>query len=106
LILKALSIGLRKSFVDNLIQAVEGSGHTTLLTEGAINLWRANESVIARSEANMHTATQLRSVAVRVTEVYPTIRDKAKGHHHAIVHSLGAIANLAERHLHHDPTIG
>jgi hypothetical protein len=104
LILKALPIGLRKGFADSLVQAVDESSHTTRLTEGSINLWRANESVIARREANIYTATQLGRVATQVTEVYPTMRDRLKGHHHAIVHSLGTIANLAEQHLRHDPT--
>lgn len=104
LILKALPIGLRKGFADSLMQAVDESSHTTRLTEGSINLWRANESVIARREANIYTAAHLGRVATQVTEVYPTIRDKVKGHHHAIVHSLGTIANLAEQHLRHDPT--
>lgn len=104
LILKALPIGLRKGFADSLVQAVNESSDTTRLTEGSINLWRANESIIARHEANIYTATQLKHVTAQVTEIYPTMLDKMKGHHHALVHSLGAIANLAEQHLRHDPT--
>lgn len=106
LILKALPIGLRKGFADTLALAVEESNGTTCLSEGSINLWRANESVIARQEANTFTAAQLGRVATQVTEVYPTLGDKLKGHHHAIVHSLGAIANLAEQHLHRNVTTG
>lgn len=103
LTLRALPIGLRKGFADSLAQAVDESSRTTYLSEGSINIWRANESIIARQGANIHTANQLRHVTTRVTDIYPTIRDKIKGHHHAIVHSLGSIANLAERHLSHDP---
>lgn len=99
LILKALPLGLRKGFADSLVQAVNESGDTTRLTEGEINLWRANESIVARREANNYTAAQLNRVSTRVTEIYPTMRDKVKGHHHALVHSLGAMANLAENHL-------
>lgn len=104
LMLKALPIGLRKGFADSLIQAVDESPRTTRLTEGSINLWRANESIIARREANLHTAAQLGRVAAQVIEVYPTLRDKIKGHHHALVHSLGAVANLADHHLRQNPT--
>lgn len=105
LMLKALPIGLRKGFADSLIQAVEEGGHSTRLTEGSINIWRANESIVARQEANIRTAGQLEHVAIYITEIYPTIKDKVKGHHHALVHSLGVIANLAEQHLGHDPTV-
>jgi len=99
LMLKALPIGLRKGFAESLTQAVEDSSETTQLTDGSINLWRANESIVARREANLHTARQLGRVTTQLTEVYPTVRDTLKGHHHAIVHSLGTIANLAEHHL-------
>jgi hypothetical protein len=104
LILKALPIGLRRGFANNLIQAVDESAATTRLTEGSITLWRANESIIARHDANIHTATQLGRVAAQIIEIHPTVHDWAKGHHHALVHSIGTIANLAQRHLHQDPT--
>lgn len=103
LILKALPIGLRRGFSTDLVQAVDESSQTTRLTEGSINLWRANESIIARREANLYTATQLGHTSTHVTEIYPTILDKVKGHHHALVHSLGALANLAEQHLRGSP---
>lgn len=103
LMLKVLPIGLRKGFADSLIQAVDESGNTTRLTEGSINLWRANESIVARRNANIYTAAQLGHVATQVTEVYPTLHDQKKGHHHALVHSLGALANLAEQHLRNGP---
>lgn len=99
LMLKALPIGLRKGFASTLTQAVEESSNTTHLNEGSINIWRANESIIARQEANLHTLSQLGRVATRITEIYPTIQDRLKGHHHAIVHSLGTMANLADQHL-------
>ncbi|HEX7484348.1 MAG TPA: hypothetical protein VF281_04335 [Candidatus Saccharimonadales bacterium] len=100
LMLKAiLPLGLKKGFASSLVQAVDESGKTTRLTEGSINIWRANESVVARHEANLYTAQQLGHVSIRFTEIFPTIRDKLKGHHHALPHSLGTIANLAEHHL-------
>jgi pimeloyl-ACP methyl ester carboxylesterase len=106
LMLKALPIGLRKGFATTLTQAVEDGVSTTRLNEGSINIWRANESVIARQEANMHTLSQLGRVAARITEIYPTVQDRMKGHHHAIVQSLGSISHLADQHLRHDPTVG
>lgn len=105
LILKALPIGLRKGFADSLFQAVDESVSTTRLTEGSITLWRANESVIARQGANLHTAAQLGRVTTKLIEMYPTAHDRVKGHHHALVHSLGTIANLAQRYLYQDPTV-
>lgn len=103
--LKALSVGLRKGFATTLMQAVDESHDTTRLAEGSIHLWRANESLVARHDANFRTVNQLGRVAASLTEIYPTVRDAAKGHHHAIVHSIGNIANIAERHLKQDSRV-
>jgi hypothetical protein len=97
--LRTLPFGLRSGFANTLTKAVEDSATTTRLTEGSINIWRSNESIIARSEANQYTAKHLGRVATQFTEIFPTMRDSLKDHHHAIVHSLGTIANLAEHHL-------
>lgn len=100
--LKALSMGIRRGFANNLTKAVAESDDSTRLMEGSIHLWRANESLVARPDANRRTINQLGRVgrmAAQMTEIYPTMRDKAKGHHHALVHSMGNIANMAERHL-------
>ena len=99
LMLKALPIGLRKGFTDTLAQAVEDSSATTRLTEGSINLWRANESIVARSDANLRTIQQLGRVTTQITEIRPTVLDTLKDHRHAIIHSLGTVANFAEHHL-------
>lgn len=100
--LKALSVGLRKGFANTLTQAVDESHDTTRLAEGSIHLWRANESLVARHDANFHTVNQLGRVAALLTEIHPTAHDATKGHHHAIVHSIGNIANIAERYLKQD----
>lgn len=100
LMLKAiLPLGLKKGFASSLVQAVDESNETTRLTEGSINIWRANESAVARHEANLYTVQQLGRITTRFTEIFPTLRDKLKDHHHALPHSLGTIANLAEHHL-------
>lgn len=105
LILKALPIGIRKGFADSLVQAVDESAHTTRLTEGSIHVWRANESLVARQEANIQTTKQLGRVAAQMTEIYPTVRDHLKGHHHSFVHSIGTMANFAEQHLCQKPSV-
>jgi pimeloyl-ACP methyl ester carboxylesterase len=99
LMLKILPIGLRKGFADTLIQAIEDSSATTRLTEGSINLWRANESIVARPDANLRTIQQLGHVTTQLTEIRPTMLDTLKDHRHAIIHSLGTVANFAEHHL-------
>jgi hypothetical protein len=100
LMLKAvLPLGLKKGFASSLVQAVDESSQTTRLTEGSINIWRANESIVARHDANLYTAQQLGRVTTRFTEIFPTVLDKLKDHHHALPHSLGIIANLADHHL-------
>lgn len=96
LAINALSLGLRRGFSRDLAQVVSRSN----LNQDMVHMWWANESLVSRSEAHLHTAKQLGEVGCKaaLTEIHPTADYRALGHHHAIPHSIGTVANLAQHY--------
>jgi pimeloyl-ACP methyl ester carboxylesterase len=102
--LSALSIGIpRGKFATVLTQAIDESQTTTQLNEGSIHFWRANESLVAREDANRRTISQLGKLAyVSMTQIIPS--SASLPHRHALFNSVGLVSNLAE-HLRETPHV-